>query len=232
MATTLGIKVDEVLRQRIKDAAAGLERTPHWLIKQAIFNYLEQVEHGHTPPVMDGNGLLQPQDDLPQEDDTGHIVSPLQPFLEFAQDVAPQTPLRAAITAHWRTPETECVPPLLAQAEVADAQQRKAIFDMATDLVRVLRNKRKGRASGGVEDLIQEFALSSQEGVALMCLAEALLRIPDAATRDALIRDKISKGDWRAHLHGNNPLFVNAATWGLLITGKLTSTNSETSLAS
>ena len=54
--------------------------------------------------------------------------------------------------------------------------------------------------SSGVEGLIHEYSLSSQEGVALMCLAEALLRIPDAATRDALIRDKLAPGDWRAHV--------------------------------
>ena len=78
---------------------------------------------------------------------------------------------------------------------------------------------------------MQEFSLSSQEGVALMCLAEALLRIPDAATRDALIRDKIGRGDWRAHLGHSPSLFVNAATWGLLITGKLVATHSETGLS-
>ncbi len=65
-----------------------------------------------------------------------------------------------------------------------------------------------------------------------MCLAEALLRIPDRATRDALIRDKISKGDWKSHI-GNAPsMFVNAATWGLMITGRLVTTNSETGLSS
>jgi delta 1-pyrroline-5-carboxylate dehydrogenase len=69
----------------------------------------------------------------------------------------------------------------------------------------------------GVEGLIHEYSLSSQEGVALMCLAEALLRIPDAATRDALIRDKISSGDWRSHVGQSPSLFVNAATWGLVV---------------
>ncbi|MFX8457366.1 hypothetical protein ABTL49_19620, partial [Acinetobacter baumannii] len=69
--------------------------------------------------------------------------------------------------------------------------------------------------------LMQEFALSSEEGVALMCLAEALLRIPDTATRDALIRDKIGGGDWAAHLGGGQGLFVNAATWGLVIGGHI-----------
>ncbi len=82
-----------------------------------------------------------------------------------------------------------------------------------------------------MQGLLQEFALSSQEGVALMCLAEALLRIPDAATRDALIRDKIGSGDWHAHLGASPSLFVNAATWGLLLTGKLVATHSEAGLA-
>ncbi len=82
-----------------------------------------------------------------------------------------------------------------------------------------------------MDGLIQEYALSSQEGVALMCLAEALLRIPDIGTRDALIRDKIAPGDWRAHLGRSPSLFVNAATWGLVVTGRLTATSSETTLS-
>jgi RHH-type proline utilization regulon transcriptional repressor/proline dehydrogenase/delta 1-pyrroline-5-carboxylate dehydrogenase len=72
----------------------------------------------------------------------------------------------------------------------------------------------------------------ARKGVALMCLAEALLRIPDDDTRDALIRDKIGGGDWRAHLGHSPSLFVNAATWGLLLTGRLTATSSEQSLSS
>ena len=78
-----------------------------------------------------------------------------------------------------------------------------------------------------IDALMHEFSLSSEEGVALMCLAEALLRVPDAATRDKLIQDKLAQGDWQSHL-GNSPsLFVNAAAWGLLITGKLTTTDTE-----
>ncbi len=89
-----------------------------------------------------------------------------------------------------------------------------------------------GGRAGLVQGLLQEFALSSQEGVALMCLAEALLRIPDAATRDALIRDKIGRGDWRAHLGHSPSLFVNAAAWGLVLTGELVATHSEAGLTS
>ena len=75
---------------------------------------------------------------------------------------------------------------------------------------------------------MREYALSGDEGVALMCLAEALLRIPDNATRDALIRDKIGGGDWRAHLGHSPSLFVNAATWGLLVAGELTAARENT----
>jgi RHH-type proline utilization regulon transcriptional repressor/proline dehydrogenase/delta 1-pyrroline-5-carboxylate dehydrogenase len=151
-----------------------------------------------------------------------------RPFAAFEQEVVSQSALRAAITAAYRAPEPECVPALIEQARlsapVADAAQ-----SLARRLVRALR---ASGSRGGVEALIQEFSLSSQEGVALMCLAEALLRIPDTATRDALIRDKIGGGDWAAHASNAPSLFVNAATWGLMITGKLVATSSEASMAS
>lgn len=76
---------------------------------------------------------------------------------------------------------------------------------------------RAQKSSNNVAALIQEYSLSTTEGIALMCLAEALLRIPDPATRDALIRDKLSGGDWQSHLCQNASLFVNAASWGLLL---------------
>ncbi|CAB3760556.1 trifunctional transcriptional regulator/proline dehydrogenase/L-glutamate gamma-semialdehyde dehydrogenase [Paraburkholderia solisilvae] len=224
-STTLGVKVDDLLRSRLKDAATRLERTPHWLIKQAIFAYLEKIEHGQLPAELTGSHSAADLDGLagtPDEDSASH------PFLEFAQSVQPQSVLRAAITAAYRRPEPECVPFLLGQARLP-ANLSNDVQAMATKLVETLRGKRSG---GGVEGLIHEFSLSSQEGVALMCLAEALLRIPDRATRDALIRDKISKGDWRSHVGHAPSLFVNAATWGLMITGKLVTTNSETGLSS
>ncbi|WP_372396510.1 trifunctional transcriptional regulator/proline dehydrogenase/L-glutamate gamma-semialdehyde dehydrogenase [Azospirillum sp. HJ39] len=140
------------------------------------------------------------------------------PFAAFAPAVRPASALRRAITAAYRRPEPDCVAWLVEQATVP-AGVAQAAAQTARTLIAALRAKPQGR---GVEGLIHEYSLSSQEGVALMCLAEALLRIPDRATRDALIRDKISGGDWRAHL-GNSPsLFVNAATWGLLVTGKVT----------
>jgi len=153
------------------------------------------------------------------------------PFSVFAAALPawPRSELRQRITAACRLPEPQCVPPLVAAARV-DAELATRIHDLARTLVAGLRGRRT-RASG-VDALMKEFALSSQEGVALMCLAEALLRVPDPATADRLIRDKLARGDWRAHLGRSPSLFVNAATWGLLITGRLVATRSEEGLAS
>ena len=156
-----------------------------------------------------------------------HPASIFVPFDALHAEIKrDQTPLRAAITAAYRRDETEAVQWLLAQGSGAshDAQA------LAHRLVAAVREKRT--RSSGVDALMHEFSLSSEEGVALMCLAEALLRIPDSETADRLIADKISKGDWRKHLGESPSLFVNAATWGLLITGKLVSTNSEQGLGS
>ncbi|NKM67357.1 trifunctional transcriptional regulator/proline dehydrogenase/L-glutamate gamma-semialdehyde dehydrogenase [Rhizobium laguerreae] len=149
------------------------------------------------------------------------------PFSGFAPPIRPQSELRQAITAAYRRPETECLPPLVAAARVSEAK-RYDIRSTARSLIEALRAKHKGT---GVEGLVQEYSLSSQEGVALMCLAEALLRIPDTETRDALIRDKIAEGNWTSHIGGGKSMFVNAATWGLVVTGKLTSTVNDRSLS-
>jgi len=218
---TLGVKVDDTLRDRLKAAARKLDCTPHWLHKQALLAYLDKIERGQLPAEI--SHLSSEEGEFDDFDAGAPAATP--PFFEFGQDVQPQSVLRAAITAAYRRPEPECVPLLLGQARMPNPEK---IHAMATRLVQALRAKRGG---GGVEGLIQEFSLSSQEGVALMCLAEALLRIPDRATRDALIRDKIARGDWRSHMGGSPSLFVNAATWGLMLTGKLVAVNSEQSLS-
>ena len=147
---------------------------------------------------------------------------------DFAIASAPRAPLRAAIDASTRAPEAACVAALLAPASLdGDAMER--VRAEATRLVETLRTKRV--KAGGVDALMREFSLSSDEGVALMCLAEALLRIPDAATRDALIRDKIGGGDWNAHVGQSPSLFVNAAAWGLVVTGRLVATHSARGLS-
>ncbi|WP_309391679.1 bifunctional proline dehydrogenase/L-glutamate gamma-semialdehyde dehydrogenase PutA [Chelatococcus sambhunathii] len=135
---------------------------------------------------------------------------------------------RAELAASACRSEPDCVAALLDEAALDDERARAA-RRLAERLVRGLRAKGAGH---GVEGLIREYDLSSEEGVALMCLAEALLRIPDAETRDALIRDKIGGGDWRRHIGRSPSLFVNAATWALLITGRMTATSHETNLSS
>jgi RHH-type proline utilization regulon transcriptional repressor/proline dehydrogenase/delta 1-pyrroline-5-carboxylate dehydrogenase len=157
-------------------------------------------------------------------------AQPSAPFTDFAPRTPLANPLRTHITAAYRRPEPEALAPLLAQARLP-ADQASAAEQLALRIAKALRERKASAGRAGiVQGLLQEFSLSSQEGVALMCLAEALLRIPDKATRDALIRDKISNGQWDAHLGKSPSLFVNAATWGLLITGKLVATHSESSL--
>ena len=155
---------------------------------------------------------------------------PMPSFDAFASEVVPQSPLRAAITRAYREPEPACVARLLDAARLAPLES-EAAHALAARLAVRLRERGSGTGREGiVQSLLQEFALSSQEGVALMCLAEALLRIPDAATRDALIRDKIGPGNWHSHLGQSPSIFVNAATWGLLLTGKLVATHTESGL--
>lgn len=97
--------------------------------------------------------------------------------------------------------------------------ERKAVVAEAVALVESARSAAKKQ--GVVEDFLQQFSLGTREGLALMCLAEALLRVPDAETRDRLIAEKIGSADWASHVGKSDSLFVNASTWGLLLTGKL-----------
>ncbi|HUF87547.1 MAG TPA: bifunctional proline dehydrogenase/L-glutamate gamma-semialdehyde dehydrogenase PutA [Thermohalobaculum sp.] len=125
--------------------------------------------------------------------------------------------LRARIRAHFLPDEAQVVRGLLAGAGL-DAETCKAISERAARLVREVRAKGD---VGLMQSFLAEYGLSTREGVALMCLAEALLRVPDAETIDALIEDKIAPSDWGVHLgHSSSPL-VNASTWGLMLTGKV-----------
>jgi RHH-type proline utilization regulon transcriptional repressor/proline dehydrogenase/delta 1-pyrroline-5-carboxylate dehydrogenase len=140
----------------------------------------------------------------------------------------PDVSLHRALRAHVRRPEAHCVHELLRQADCAPAVAGAA-REQARAWIEALRGQRS--RGSGVDALMREFSLSSQEGVALMCLAEALARIPDRATADALIRDKLARADWRAHIGSSRSIFVNAAAWGLMITGKLVATHSEAGLS-
>jgi RHH-type proline utilization regulon transcriptional repressor/proline dehydrogenase/delta 1-pyrroline-5-carboxylate dehydrogenase len=138
------------------------------------------------------------------------------------QEDRPEVPLRAAIRDAHRREEAAADEAILAAAEIP-AAARDRITATARRLVVAVRRERSGPGitRGGLDAFLQEYALSSPEGVALMCLAEALLRIPDAETVDRLIRDKIAAADWRHHLGHSSSMFVNASTWALMLTGRL-----------
>src|SRR6185436_9171934 len=87
--------------------------------------------------------------------------------------------------------------------------------------------RRRQKAHTGMQSFLREYDLSSKEGVLLMCVAEALLRIPDAATADKLIRDKFSQGEWDRHFGKSRSLLVNAGTWGMMLTGRLVALGEE-----
>ena len=106
---------------------------------------------------------------------------------------------------------------LAAEAALSADDQRR-VAELARQLVAAVRAGRTKQ--GGIDAFMQEYSLSSEEGVVLMCLAEALLRIPDADTADKLIADKVGGKDWERHLGQSESLFVNASAWGLMLTGR------------
>jgi RHH-type transcriptional regulator, proline utilization regulon repressor / proline dehydrogenase / delta 1-pyrroline-5-carboxylate dehydrogenase len=128
------------------------------------------------------------------------------------------SPLRQAISDAFLADEEAVVDALIVKARLSPAE-RAATERLARDLVKRIRETRGEH--GSVDALMQEYALSSQEGVVLMCLAEALLRVPDAATADRLIRDKIGSGNWSSHKGKSDSLFVNASTFALMLTGRI-----------
>lgn len=142
----------------------------------------------------------------------------------FEQNFNKQSQLRQAITNAYRMDETLCVNELLSQINLSE-KEVTTIKDRACQLVIGTRERQKKQK--GLNSFLHEYDLSSEEGIALMCLAEALLRIPDKTTIDNLISDKIATSDWEKHLKTSDSFFVNAATWSLMITGKILAPNLE-----
>ena len=123
---------------------------------------------------------------------------------------------RAAARDHALWPEDQAVGRLLHQLELTGGARHRAV-SLGVALVEGARARRDERPF--LDAFLQEFGLSNQEGIALMCIAEALLRIPDDATADRLIAEQLATGDWSAHAGKSESLFVNASTWGLMLTG-------------
>ena len=126
--------------------------------------------------------------------------------------------LKEAMNEAYHLDETRSIDELLKSIALpADGKTR--IRETARGLIQQVRDNR--RKFGGVDKFLNEFGLSTKEGIALMCLAEALLRIPDSQTADKLIRDKIGSADWDKHIGKADDLFINASTWALMLTGKV-----------
>ena len=130
----------------------------------------------------------------------------------------PLSKLFDEIGSAYHMDETACLENLIRAIPLSPEQNQK-ISRHAASLVETVRANRSH--FGGLDSFLQEFGLSTREGIALMCLAEALLRIPDAQTADKLIREKIGTADWDQHLGKGHDLFVNASTWALMLTGKV-----------
>lgn len=130
----------------------------------------------------------------------------------------PTNPLRHMITHAYRMDETAAITALI-DAVSFNAEQVHNIQEVAKQLVMSTREYKKKQSQ--IDVLLHQYDLSTEEGIALMCLAEALLRIPDKVTMDKFISDKLSTVHWANHLDRHHPLFVNVATWSLLITGKV-----------
>jgi RHH-type proline utilization regulon transcriptional repressor/proline dehydrogenase/delta 1-pyrroline-5-carboxylate dehydrogenase len=126
--------------------------------------------------------------------------------------------LQQSITDHYNIAEQEAVNTLLAQIALTPEQEAQ-IQAQAHQLVEKVRQARK--SDKGIDAFMQEYDLSSDEGIALMCLAEALLRIPDSETADKLLQDKLGTADWEKHSGASESWFVNAATWSLALTGNI-----------
>ncbi|MEZ5803015.1 MAG: bifunctional proline dehydrogenase/L-glutamate gamma-semialdehyde dehydrogenase PutA [Rhizobiaceae bacterium] len=125
--------------------------------------------------------------------------------------------IRSEMRANYLPDEAQALARLAAATELTP-EQREAIVRRAADLVRAVRASSDPRL---MEVFLSAYGLSTKEGVALMCLAEALLRVPDNETIDELIRDKIAPHDWSAHSGGSSSIFVNASTWALMLTGRV-----------
>lgn len=151
---------------------------------------------------------------------TKALIAESWPTYGFEAGSPRKTPGLLSVNQLFLAPEEVAVEQLIAEL-TSDPEQYdvKTIQAQARALVERVR-EREDQGSG-VERLLHQYDLSSEEGVVLMCLAEALIRIPDADTADRLIRDKLARGNWSGHFGESRSLFVNASTWGLMLTGKV-----------
>lgn len=147
--------------------------------------------------------------------------SELEEFEPFVRGLDAGPP-RDEFAAYHLMDEGRLVAGLIERAVFTEAERRRTA-EVARQLTHAARKSTQD--SSGVDAFMREYDLSSEEGVILMCLAESLLRIPDAETADKLIAERIGEGAWGEHLGHSDSLFVNASTWGLLLSGRLVKLN-------
>ncbi|GAM66683.1 proline dehydrogenase [Vibrio sp. JCM 19236] len=136
----------------------------------------------------------------------------------------PKETLWAEISPMYMVDESAWLKELLPLAKPT-AEEKHRIERQTTQLIEAIRADK--RSIQMIDALLLEYSLDTQEGILLMCLAEALMRIPDTETADALIKDKLTVADWKSHLSQSDSVFVNASTWGLMLTGKVVGINNE-----
>ncbi|ENM5746562.1 bifunctional proline dehydrogenase/L-glutamate gamma-semialdehyde dehydrogenase PutA [Vibrio mimicus] len=130
----------------------------------------------------------------------------------------PLDKLWSLISPLYMVDESQWLTQLLPLATPSDAE-KASMAEKTTRLIEAIRSDKK--AVQMIDALLLEYSLDTQEGILLMCLAEALMRIPDAETADAFIKDRLGVADWKSHLKNSDSVFVNASTWGLMLTGKV-----------
>lgn len=142
-------------------------------------------------------------------------------FLNLQKNILHQSSKREKTTSFYSTAETKILPILLEKINFSKEQNKK-IYKLAYKLAKKIRNKRKKiNKNNLIQNLLQEFTLSSKEGIALMSLSESFLRIPDNQTKDNLIQDKITKKKWKNHIKKNSSLLINIICLCLVITNKI-----------
>ena len=146
----------------------------------------------------------------------------------FNDNLITDCPIRQKIRDFYRIDEEEAMKYILPEAEISLAARSRA-WERARKMV--VRIRKENTENSGIDALLNEYSLSSEEGVVLMCLAEALLRVPDKGTQDKLIQDKIGQGSWSRHIGGSESLFVNASSWGLLLTGSMVKYSNDSTKA-
>ena len=169
--------------------------------KKLIFNYA------------DGGQSLSPRR-RHNSDSRLPLIARSQPTASALKQL---TLLRKQIRGAYLADETEVVANLLQQRVLSEIQSR-TVSEQAAEIVKLVR---AARDVGPMSSFLLEYSLTTQEGIALMCLAEALLRVPDESTINELIQDKISAGDWGRHLGHSSSSLVNASTWALMLTGRI-----------